>query len=402
MLGVIAASLGVVTGYVYVGYPMTVVALSRRKAVESLDSSTPPFVSVVVAAFNECDSIAGKVRNLLSLEYPADRIQFVIVTDGSDDGTEAVARRESGGRVRVLHRPGREGKARAMERGVEASKGDVIVFMDANNLCPPDAISELVRPFADPQVGAVTGAKVVDGGVEALTVGEKLYWRYESAIKQAESQLGCCTGVIGELLAVRRELVPVFPPGLVQDDFFIAMQVARAGFNVAYAPRALSLEPTASSAEADAVRRRRIAAGRWQALAWWKETLPLDRPVVLWEVTSHKYLRLLLPFTMAGSFIANAADVAVGVGKRDQRLARAALVGQLAFYGLACLGPRTPGPRQFRAAASAARYLTKSNLASAEGLQHYLTGRKTLHLWQKVERLPAPAIPALSGSGGTQ
>jgi cellulose synthase/poly-beta-1,6-N-acetylglucosamine synthase-like glycosyltransferase len=391
MLGALTVVLGAVTGYVYVGYPVAVELLSRRAAPEGpYDRDALPTVSVVVAAYNERGSIAAKVANLLALDYPPDLLDLVVVADGSDDGTEVEAAAAGAGRVLVLHTPERQGKARAMARGVAASTGSVVVFMDANNVVEPGALREIVLPLSDPRVGAVTGSKAVDGGAEALTGGERAYWRYESAIKKAESRLGCCTGVIGELFAIRRELVPDFPPDLVNDDFFMAMQVARAGRKVAYAPAATSWEPTAPSAADDAVRRRRMSAGRWQSLARWQDTVPLERPMVVWQVASHKYLRLVLPFTMAGALAANAADVATGIGRPGQGLTRTALAAQLAFYGLAAVGPAAPGPRPVRKAAAAARYLVRSNLASAEGLVQYLQQRDSLHLWERVDRLPVP------------
>lgn len=399
MLGTLTVAFGAVTGYVYVGYPVAVHLLARTRPEEGpYDRGALPSVSVVVAAFNERESIAAKLANLLALDYPEELLEICVVADGSDDGTEIVAKEASGGRATVLHRPEREGKARAMERGVAATRGDVVVFMDANNAVAPGALRELVLPLSDPAVGAVTGAKAVDGGVEELSGGERAYWRYESAIKKAESRLGCCTGVIGELFAIRRELVPEFPPGLVNDDFHMAMQVARAGAKVAYAPDATSWEPTAPSAAEDALRRRRMTAGRWQSLARWRETVPLERPLVVWQVASHKHLRLLLPFTMAGALAANAADVAAGIGKERQAATRTLLAAQLAFYGLAALGPHAPGPEPVRKAASAARYLVRSNAASAEGLRHYLRQRDSLHLWERVGRLPAEPIDRTEGT----
>lgn len=402
MLGALTAACVAVTGYVYVGYPVAVGLLARTRPPEGpYDPTALPSVSVVVAAFNESASIGAKMANLLALDYPDDLLEIVVVADGSDDGTELVAKQASEGRATVLHRPEREGKARAMARGVAASRGEVVVFMDANNTVGPDALRRLVLPLSDPAVGAVTGAKAVAGGVEELTGGERAYWRYESVIKKAESRLGCCTGVIGELFAIRRELVPDFPDGLVNDDFHMAMHVARAGSKVAYAPDAESWEPTAPSAAEDAVRRRRMTAGRWQSLARWRDTVPLERPLVVWQVASHKHLRLVLPFTMAGALAANAADVVAGAGKPHQGPSRTLLAGQLAFYGLAALGPRTPGPKPVRQAAAAARYLVRSNAASAEGLVHYVQNRDSLHLWERVGRIPENDAPLEGAKGST-
>jgi biofilm PGA synthesis N-glycosyltransferase PgaC len=386
MFGWLTVFFAGLTGYTYVGYPVLVGVLANRRPAEGPYPDGTPATTLIISAFNERDVIERKLRNAFSLDYPDDLLQIVVVTDGSDDGTDSVARSVTGRHVEVLHDPTRAGKAAAMARGVAAATGEIVVFSDANNLYPPDAIREVVRPFADPLVGAVTGAKGVEGGAADLET-EGAYWKYESFIKAKESRLGCCTGVIGELLAVRRELVPEFPPGLVNDDFFIAMQVARSGHKVAYAPSALSLEPTATSLRSDAVRRRRMTAGRWQSVMWWRQVLPLRRPLVVWQVASHKYLRLLLPLTMGGALLANILDVATDRKRRSWPVV--ALVAQSVFYGLAGTPDRLRRPAVVRRATTVSRYLVRSNLASAEGFVSYVRGRGGLHLWQRVARLEA-------------
>jgi biofilm PGA synthesis N-glycosyltransferase PgaC len=386
MLALISLVCTALTGYAYVGYPALVALIAKRAKPEGPYTALTPPVTLVIAAYNEQVAIAAKLRNVLELDYPAELLQVVLVTDGSTDGTEKTAQVVGGDRVLVLHTPERAGKAAAMTKGVAAAPGEIVVFSDANNLYPPDALREVLLPFADPEVGAVTGAKAVAGGAAEVSGGEKAYWRYESFIKKQESRLGCCTGVIGELFAVRRELVPSFPAGLVNDDFFMAMQVARAGRKVAYAPAALSIEPTAVSLAADGIRRRRIAAGRWQSLLWWRQTRPTARPGVVWQVASHKYLRLLLPFTMGGAFLAGAADLAFGQSKTLRKPQTALFVAQCVFYALAFAGNKASKPKIVKTAGGASRYLVRSNVASAQGLLYYLQDRKKMHLWERVGR----------------
>ncbi|WP_404391298.1 glycosyltransferase family 2 protein [Humibacillus xanthopallidus] len=377
------------TGYAYAGYPALVALAARRRPVESYPDHLPD-VTIVVSALDEQDVIGARLNNLRALDYPADRLEVVVVTDGSSDDTARVAQAHAWPGVVVLHEPERRGKAAAMARAVDHAHHSVIVFSDANNRYPPNGMRELLKPLADPHVGAVTGAKAVEGGSAALTGGERVYWAYESFIKRQESRLGCCTAVVGEMLAVRRALVPNFPSDLVNDDFFIAMQVARQGYRVAYAPKAVSWEPTSASLESDVVRRRRMTAGRWQSLFRWRAVLPVREPLVMWQVASHKYVRLLLPFSMAAAFGASLVAVAVS-GQRRPVLA-AVLVAQGAFYGLAALGDHVPeaaGP--VRTVAVGARYLTRTNYASAEGLLAYLRGRRSLHLWERVQRTASPA-----------
>jgi cellulose synthase/poly-beta-1,6-N-acetylglucosamine synthase-like glycosyltransferase len=378
-----------VTGYAYAGYPAIAALAARRRPEESYPDHVPG-VTIVVSALDERDVIGARLDNLRALDYPPERLEVVVVTDGSADDTAEVARTHAWPGVVVLHEPERRGKAAAMARGVEHAHHDVIVFSDANNRYPPNALRELLKPLSDPRVGAVTGAKAVEGGSAALTGGERVYWAYESFIKRQESRLGCCTGVVGEMLAVRRALVPTFPSDLVNDDFFLAMQVARQGHRVASAPKAMSYEPTSASMQSDVVRRRRMTAGRWQSLFRWRTVLPVREPLVMWQVASHKYLRLLLPFSMAAGF--GGSLVAVAVSERRRPVLAALLVAQGAFYALAVLGDRVPeaaGPA--RTVALGARYITRTNYASAEGLLAYLRGRRSLHLWERAQRTASPA-----------
>lgn len=380
------------TGYVYVGYPVALALASRVRRPErrgDFDGS----VSLVISAHNESRDIAGKLANTAELDYPADRLEVIVADDGSTDGTADIAERVAPW-ARVLRAERRGGKVTAMARGVAAARGDVVVFSDAHNLYERGTLRHLLAPLADPRVGAVNGAHVVAGGDESVSTGERLYWRYESFIKARESRLGCVTSILGSVLAVRRELIPPIPPGIVNDDFYLGMQVARQGYRVAYVPEARSFEASARSLADDATRRRRMTAGRWQSLAQWRQYLPLNRPLVMWQVVSHKYLRLLLPVTMAGTLAGNALDVAARARTgRPAGAAAAALAGQVAFYGLGAVAgrlPRSLGP--VRAVAVLARYLVRSNAASWHGLTQFLSSREDLALWTIVDRRPdAPA-----------
>jgi hypothetical protein len=200
----LAGSLTLVA-YVFAGYPAVAALLARLcpRPVHAHAGFTPK-ISLIILAYNEQDVIEAKLRNVAELDYPPERLEVLVVTDGSDDGTAERAGRTPG--VSVLHRPERRGKLAAINRGVEASTGEVLVFSDANNLYSLNAIRELVRPLSDPAVGLVTGRKAIEAeGGSALDQVEGLYWRYESKIKEWESASGSVVGVAGEILAFRRE-----------------------------------------------------------------------------------------------------------------------------------------------------------------------------------------------------
>lgn len=373
--------------YVLAGYPLAVIAFSRIKG----ETSTPPaplrHVSVVVSAHNEAAVIGPKLASLAAGSYPLDHLQVIVSDDGSTDGTADAVRAEAPWAeiVRVTERTGKMG---AMQRALAHVRHDVVVFTDAENVLGPDSLSELLAPFADPRVGAVNGAFVPVGGAEAVSTGERLYWRYEDAIKRAESNVGSLTSILGALLAVRTELVPDLPPQLINDDFFLGMHVAREGHRVAYAPGAVTWEGGAASLTGDAVRRARMTAGRWQTVLHWRQILPVHSPLVMWQVLSHKYLRLVLPVAMGAALLGSATEVAARrSASSPSSLARGILVAQLFGYTLAASANLVPPRlRPVRVGAQALRYLVRSNLASAEGFWKFVGSSGELTLWDRVEK----------------
>lgn len=378
----IAGGLAVI-GYVYAGYPALVVLAARlaraRPPVPPL--AALPAVTLVIAAHNEEDVLEKKLANALELDYPADRLEVLVAADGSDDGTVDIARRFDDAGVRVLHRPERRGKSAAINRAVAAAGGDIVVFSDANNHYEVQTLRRLVEPFADPEVGVVTGAKEVAEG-DGQLAGEGVYWRYEDAIKRAESDLGCCTAVAGEITAIRRELIEPIPAEIINDDFWLAMRAIVQGVRVVYAPEARSIEPPSGDLGAERIRRTRMVAGRFQAMARSRELLPIDQPRVVWQVVSHKYLRPLVPAAMA----AVAGGTAMGLRGR-RRGARVALLGQVVFYGMAAAGGRPTGRRRVDRLLTIPRFLVSSNWAAVRGGHAYVTGRAT-SVWTRVDRPP--------------
>jgi biofilm PGA synthesis N-glycosyltransferase PgaC len=365
--------------YTFVGYPAIVAALARlRPRPVRADPGFEPRVSLVVVAYNEAADIARKLENCAELDYPRELLELIVAADGSDDGTDDIARGFPG--VRVLHRPERRGKLAAMNRAAEVAAGDVLVFSDANNRYARRALREIVAPFADPEVGVVTGRKAIDDGSgRPLDRAEGLYWRYESRLKQWESTIGSVTAVAGEILAFRREAFPSPASGTMTEDFVQAMLVAADGWRVVYAPGALSLESASATTAGEATRRSRLVTGRAQALAALVPTLARRRPRLLWQVVSHKGLRPLVPWALIA---AAASNVSLA---RGRRWARAAAAAQLAFYVLAVAG-WTQERRGRRARLLYLPYwFCRMNLATLKGLQDFAAGRREA-VWSKVER----------------
>jgi poly-beta-1,6-N-acetyl-D-glucosamine synthase len=335
-------------------------------------------VSLIILAHNEQDVIEAKLENSLRLEYPPERLEVLVVADGSDDAT---ADRAAGiGAVKVLHRPERRGKLAAMTRGAQEASGEVLVFSDANNLYSSNALIELVAPFADPEVGVATGRKAIDDGSgRPLDRAEGFYWRYESKLKQWESTCGSVTAAAGEILAFRREAFPTVPPDSLVEDLAQIMTAAAAGWRVVYAPDAVSLEPASASTGEEATRRTRIIAGRWQVILRLLPRLALRRPRLAWQLFSHKVTRPLIP----GALIVLAASN--GALARRSRLAVLAAAGQIAFYAGAAHGWRAERRGRRSRLTYLPYYFCRMNVATLSGPLSLIRGRQSA-IWVRVRR----------------
>lgn len=380
--------------YTLVGYPVTITLLASlrlRRAAGSRVVFTPT-VTLLITAYNEADVIRKKLDNSLGLEYPKDRLQILVAADGSDDRTADIVSSYGDRGVEISFSPERRGKTAAINRAVHMASGEILVFSDANNLYASNALRELMVPFADPAVGAVTGAKHINKDGSTVSASEGLYWKYESFVKKQESRFFSCVGVAGEILAIRRDLFQVPPDDVINDDFFIAMLIARRGYRIAYASKACSFEPVSSSAEEEVIRRTRISAGRFQAMFLAHKLLSVRRPVLAWQVVSHKFLRPLLPFAMLGALAANLLVVLF-----PGRSGRYGILGlqppydwvllsiQLFLYMLALVAPRLKNRGFVSNALYLPAFFVYSNYAAMMGLFRFLSGKQSV-LWERVSR----------------
>ncbi|MBN2112630.1 MAG: glycosyltransferase family 2 protein [Acidimicrobiia bacterium] len=390
MSGVIFWAAVALVAYTYAGYPLVLAAVSRLRRAPAWPEHTPA-LTLMIAAYNEEAVLPAKLSDTLALDYPAHLLQIIVAADGSDDATADIAA-SFAPRVETVHRPERAGKMAAINRAMEQARGEVVVFSDANNRYLADALREMARPFSDPAVGAVTGRKTV-AAEDGLGYSEGLYWRYESKIRSWETRLGCCVGVNGEIFAIRRSLFRPAPPGVVNDDAWMAQQVINAGSNVVYNERAVSVERVSPTAADEAQRRARIVAGQYQMLGRLREW-PWRRPVVLWELVSHKVLRPLVPFGMiaaAGASLAALFRPGIGSGAAGLwYLARPwnwlAAGAQAAFYALAAAGSHFGGA--LGKVAYVPRFLVDSNLAALRGLVRHLKDGQSAN-WQRIARREA-------------
>ncbi len=354
--------------YACFGYPLVLIALHlvRRRPVRKAPHE--PSVSLLIPAYNEAGIIARKISNSLALDYPDDRLEIVVASDGSKDRTAEVAQELADGvRVRALAYPLNRGKMATLNDAVRELRGDIVVFSDASAMLRPDAVRELMANFADPVVAAVSGRYTV-AKPDEVEIGrsEDAYWRYETWLKVQESELASTLGGHGHLHAIRRELYPFPPPGTINDDYVIPLSVLAAGYRAVYEPAAIIYEEAHEMTGFG--RRVRITAGNMQQLRYIGGLLRPLRPLPLFFFLSHKVTRLLVPFAMLAALIANLFLL-------RQPLYLALFITQAVFYGLAILGtvwklrPRT---------LLLPFYFCMINVATFFGLYHALTSRRRM------------------------
>ena len=325
--------------YSYLGYPLLLGAWARlagrpiRKA--AIESTREwPSISIVLAARNEAARLPARINNLLELNYTGRR-EIIVVSDGSTDGTADVLA-GFGSEVRVLHVPA-GGKPRALNAGVEAATGDILVFADARQQFCPDALLELAANFADDQVGGVSGELMLDcEGDESIesTIGDGVgaYWKYEKWLRRKESAVWSTLGATGAIYALRRSLWKPLPAETLLDDVLAPMQAVLAGYRIVFEERARAFDRTSPDAAAEARRKTRTLAGNYQILAQEPRLLvPIVNPVWL-QYVSHKVGRLLVPWCLLAILVSSAVLAA------SSWLYFAAFCAQVGFYGLADLG----------------------------------------------------------------
>lgn len=290
--------------YTFAGYGLLLMLLLRFRR-RNIAPSKPaydalPDIDVLICAYNEAGILESKLINTCSLDYPHGKVHLVVVTDGSNDGTDLVAGRfnpPEGLRYTHLHQPVRQGKIAAFHRAMEVCSSPIVVSSDANTMLNREALKMLVAPFNNPAIGAVAGEKriVVADRDDASASGEGLYWRYESALKRMDADLWSVVGAAGELFAFRREAFEVVPEDTIIEDFFLSMRIAQKGWRVAYEPQAIAVETASASVSEELKRKVRIAAGGWQAMS---RLLPLlnvfHYGILSFQYISHRVLRWTL------------------------------------------------------------------------------------------------------------
>lgn len=378
--------------YTYLGYPLLIFLFSRLNPAGTRYVDELPVVTLLIAAYNEEKVIAQKLENSLSLDYPSVSLQILVAADGSSDKTPDIVRQYETQGVVLSYIPERNGKMAAITRAMPLARGKIVVFSDANNMYDPQAIRALVAPYADKKVGATTGAKLIIEDGRQLSSAEGFYWKYESWIKSSETRLSTCTSAVGEMLSIRKELFVAPASNIVNDDRYMVFDLIRRGYDVYYTPRARSYETVSKSAEDEIVRRTRITAGAYQTMAMAAKLLPFNRPLVLWQVISHKFFRAFVPFAMLLALFSNLALVLWPAQPFPNAFWAVAppfsnifLALQGFFYAIALVGNLFPSRGKLGKILYIPAFLVNSNFAALMGLYSFLTNKKP-HLWKRVNR----------------
>jgi cellulose synthase/poly-beta-1,6-N-acetylglucosamine synthase-like glycosyltransferase len=357
--------------YTHFGYPLVLrglVALRRRPTLNPGTWKEPPRVSLIVAAYDEVNVIAAKVANALALDYPRERLELIVASDGSGDAT--VERARAAGADLVLDLP-RAGKVAAQNAAADRASGEILAFSDANSAWAADALRHLIEPFADPAVGYACGqVRFLDPGGVNL---EGSYWRYEMAVRELESGLAGVTAGNGAIYAVRRDAYIPLPPA-ASHDLSLPFLLAKRGMRSLYVPWARAEEKMVPTLEGEFARKRRMMVGLWDIVVREGMLRPGGySPLYGFEIASHRLLRYATPFLHMLALGANLALLGRGW------VYTATLAAQLAFLAAALLGRALP-LAPFRIA----RYYVQTTASIAFGLWDRMR-RGPQGAWDKAE-----------------
>ena len=364
--------------YGYAGYPLLIAVAGRLRDRRVRRAPVTPPVSLIIAAYNEEASIAERLENALSADYPPEALEVIVASDGSTDDTAAVVATFAERGVRLLSLP-RLGKIHALAEAVRVSTGEILAFSDANIQMHPQALRAMARNFADPAVGGVAGHATYrlpsDG--EGSSRGEGLYWRYDTWLKEMESRTGSVVSAHGGLYAIRRTLFQVPRELAVTDDFAISTAVVEQGSRLVFDRDALAYEMAIGEAGREFSRKIRLMTRAWRSVALRRRLLnPFRYGFYAVVLFSHKVLRRLLPLALATLAVAS-----VALAPRGGAYAAAAW-GQAVFYALAALGylaRRSPIGRLKPICIPF--YYCLANAAAAVALFRFLHGERIV-LWQ--------------------
>jgi len=379
--------------YTYIGYGIVLYLMVKVKElfVKQKKNSLPdeadlPEVTLLVAAYNEEAVVKEKMENSLALDYPAQKLHFLWVTDGSTDQTNILL--EHYGRVKILYQSERQGKTAALNRAMDYVETPIVVYTDANTMVNRNAIREIVSCFQDNKVGCVAGEKriIVKDKDNAAGGGEGLYWKYESTLKRLDGRLYSAMGAAGELFAIRTELFEKMDTDTLLDDFILSMRIVKRGYKIAYCAEAYAIESGSADMAEEEKRKVRIAAGGLQSIWRLRELLNIFKyGIVSFQYVSHRVLRWsVTPVALFALFPLN-VWLAINSASSSSCGYGVLLIAQLLFYLAAYWGYALSKRQIKNKFLYVPYYFVFMNINVLKGA-FYLKKKKGSGAWEKAKR----------------
>ncbi len=364
--------------YVYLGYPLLVWLVSRISPKNVRRGEIEPSVTVLITAFNEERAIRAKIENTLAIDYPREKLEILVASDGSTDGTDAIVGEFASRGVRLYRQEGRVGKTETQNNAVARATGEIILFSDATTAYTPDVFRRLLPAFADESVGCVAGRLVyVDDAETNVGSGARRYWSYETFLKIAEARACSLIGASGCLYAVRRDAYePMYPEAC--SDFLICTAVYRKGLRSVFEPDAVCTEHTNRRAGDEMRMRIRVISQTFTDLWRNRDMLnPLKSGFYAIQLVSHKVLRYAVPFMLAGLFVSD------GVLAASHPAYTALFAVQVLFYLSALAGWLLERAGARLTILVIPLYFVLANLASVIAFYKFLRG-ETYARWEPI------------------
>ncbi|HZU32499.1 MAG TPA: glycosyltransferase family 2 protein [Candidatus Angelobacter sp.] len=363
--------------YVYAGYPLLLALISLFVRRQRSEPGYSPSISVLIAAYNEEEAIERKIRQTLALEYPADKIEILVLSDCSTDRTDEIVKAFPDSRVRLVRVAERKGKTHAQNQGIKQAMGEVVIFSDATAIYHSKALLYLACNYQDATVGAVSGRyQYFDPGDQSPTgLGSVAFWNYENLIKKLQSRIKTITGCCGCIYSVRKAAYTELPGDIIS-DLVQPLQAIKKGYRVVFEDRALAYEETTQSTSEEFSMRVRVVTRAMRGLL---STSDLLKPwKFFWsafQLWSHKVMRWMAPLFLIALFAANLFLL-------DSPVFRLALAAQLFFYGAAILNMLLPLHRKWKPLGIPLFFCTL-NAAALVSMIEICRGRKYV-TWQTV------------------
>ncbi len=324
--------------YCYFGYPILLSVFASCRTRKVIKQEIFPTISVVISVANEESVIEKKMSNLLSMDYPSDKLEILIGSDGSTDKTNDIVRNFNDKRIQLIVSSQRKGKMATVNQLVQLAQNEMIVFTDARQMFDRVAFKELVFNFADPHVGCVSGELIFTKKEGSTAQGINLYWEYEKFMRQKESQLHSMIGATGAIYAIRRKLFVPAPTNMILDDVFTPLKIVQQGYRAIFEGQAIAYDEAANNPKEEYARKARTLAGNYQIFFVLPDIFnPLKSPLAI-QMFSHKLLRVLIPFFLIFLLIIN-------FKLRNNQFFIFILWGQILFYGMAILGSLAKKPK---------------------------------------------------------